>query len=558
MLKQFQPNSRSLWLLFVPPVLVVGLLLAQSVPAVTPQPNASPSIFAPAASNSAKKEAAPAKPAVIRPKTLPEQNATPKNYVMRLDVSVQPGQDLEEAYFQYFSKNQVHPKVIRAKVRRIANDASNDDRFSEAVAIIRSAIRSGQVQPWMYEALGLMMEAARMPRDEIERTIMSAADFAKTPQELIYLADYLDRMKFRVRALELLKLVSDKVPSMTDPYIRGLRLAKQIKNDASIQWAALGILRQEWPQGQREIRKQARFAALSLLSRMRKRGDDKTADAFAAQLKDALARDVVVRIAWAGDADVDLMIEEPGGTVCSYRNPRTAGGGVLVGDLNTKIERSSGSGYSETYVCPEAFDGEYRILLRQVWGRIPAGKVTVDVWTHGGTAKTVHYHKTVSVDEEKPALVRFKLDNGRRKDSLDEHLLANDIASQVAANRALLAQQINALAKNAQIEGQQIGNQQQQPFLVSQTPTLDPDGRLAGFRPDIIVLPTGATMSVNAVISADRRYVRITALPFFSGVAAVTQFNLQQGVTGIDNDLGNVDIDIGANDADRDIGVDAG
>ena len=36
-------------------------------------------------------------------------------------------------------------------------------------------------------------------------------------------------------------------------------------------------------------------------------------------------------------------------------------------------------------------------------------------------------------------------------------------------------------------------------------------------------------MSATAVISADRRYVRITALPFFSQVGNVSTFNVAQG-----------------------------
>ena len=38
-------------------------------------------------------------------------------------------------------------------------------------------------------------------------------------------------------------------------------------------------------------------------------------------------------------------------------------------------------------------------------------------------------------------------------------------------------------------------------------------------------------MQANAVISADRRYVRITTIPFFSAIRGVVQYNLQTGVT---------------------------
>lgn len=45
-------------------------------------------------------------------------------------------------------------------------------------------------------------------------------------------------------------------------------------------------------------------------------------------------------------------------------------------------------------------------------------------------------------------------------------------------------------------------------------------------------LPEGATFMVQAVISADRRYVRITSMPFFSGVSSVSTFNMASGATG--------------------------
>ena len=43
-------------------------------------------------------------------------------------------------------------------------------------------------------------------------------------------------------------------------------------------------------------------------------------------------RDVTVSVTWTGEADVDLVVEEPAGTVCSLQNPRTTAGGVMLGD----------------------------------------------------------------------------------------------------------------------------------------------------------------------------------------------------------------------------------
>lgn len=53
-----------------------------------------------------------------------------------------------------------------------------------------------------------------------------------------------------------------------------------------------------------------------------------------------------------------------------------------------------------------------------------------------------------------------------------------------------------------------------------------------GYQPVIITLPTGANMSATGVISADRRYMHITAVPLFSQIGQVTSFNIASGKTG--------------------------
>jgi hypothetical protein len=57
-------------------------------------------------------------------------------------------------------------------------------------------------------------------------------------------------------------------------------------------------------------------------------------------------------------------------------------------------------------------------------------------------------------------------------------------------------------------------------------------GRNVGFRPVITTLPEGTNFQATAVISADRRYVRITATPLFSLVGDVTTFNFATGAQG--------------------------
>lgn len=53
-----------------------------------------------------------------------------------------------------------------------------------------------------------------------------------------------------------------------------------------------------------------------------------------------------------------------------------------------------------------------------------------------------------------------------------------------------------------------------------------------GFAPVITTLPTGTHFPVSAVVSADRRYVRITTAPIFSSVGPVRTFNTKNGRSG--------------------------
>ena len=123
---------------------------------------------------------------------------------------------------------------------------------------------------------------------------------------------------------------------------------------------------------------------------MQKDSRTQEAEQFLAQVNDAVTRDCVVKITWTGDADVDLLVEEPSATVCSGRNPRTSSGGVMLGDSYAHSGGSSLDGYSEFYVCPKGFAGQYRMLLKTISGEVTAGKVTVEIWTNYGTPEQTY------------------------------------------------------------------------------------------------------------------------------------------------------------------------
>jgi hypothetical protein len=249
------------------------------------------------------------------------------------------------------------------------------------------------------------------------------------------------------------------------------------------------------------------------------------AESFDAAVRKAQERDCVVVVTWTGDADIDLTVEEPSGTVVSQRQSRSTSGGVHLGDVTSADGKSTVKGFSEAYVCPQGFAGEYRMMVRKVWGRPTSGKVTVDIYTHYASSDQSVITQQIDIND-KDALVIFALDKGRRKDALPEAQVAQVANVQNAANRALLAQQLtnSATGQSASSFGNSLATGAGLGFV----PGFFLRGRV-GYRPVIQNFPTGANFSSNAVISADRRYVRVSPSPTFSQITSVSTFNFVTG-----------------------------
>src|SRR5439155_17499967 len=156
-------------------------------------------------------------------------------------------------------------------------------------------------------------------------------------------------------------------------------------------------------------------------------------------------------------------------------------------------------------------------------------KVTVDVITHYGSNQQTSERQQIPLNE-KNALVTFNLIDGRRKEALADAQVENVAQIQNAANRALLAQQLAGVGNNG--AAQSFGAALAGNGLAG----LGPFGffRLGavGYRPIIQNFPTGANFNTNAVISADRRYVRVSPTPFFSQITEVNTFNFVSGMGG--------------------------
>ncbi len=413
-----------------------------------------------------------------------------------------------------------------AKVRELARQMMKQGNSAEVVTLIQAALQHGQPQAWMYESLGIAMELEGHPKSEIERVIMSACDFSNSPEELMLIAQYLSNLGIDSRAVEVYRQVAKMAPLHHEAYALGLRAAQRAKDQAGIRWATVGVLSNDLPRAQQAITDTARRVAKSVLDEMKKAGATTEYDSYYHDLELALARDIIVKATWSGDADVDLVVEEPGGSICSLHEPRTTGGGVSLGDDYSSYDKQSSAGHSEQYSAAEAFPGTYRVRVRKVWGEVVAGKVTIEVYKNFGTEQQLYEKQRISVPDDSDAMVMFELEQGRRQQPLAAEKLQVAVNRQQAISQSVLAQQINN-GSDPRItpirRGGRGGNLADRLALAGRAGAV-------GFQPIITVLPSGTQMLVTGVVSSDRRYVRISASPSFTGVGNVQTFSFAGSV----------------------------
>ena len=409
-----------------------------------------------------------------------------------------------------------------AQLRVSAADLGRQGRFDKAADLIAAAIAAGHAEPWMYESLALAMEAAGRPRADVERVLLSSADFASGPADLMMLANYLARFGSDRQAIRMCRQVTRLDPAYREAYALAMTLAARAEDAATLQWACPGVLTHEWPADQQEVAVRAARLAKATIDALAKAGKQDQAAAFKAAVDAALVRDVVIELSWTGDADIDVLVEEPAGTVCSLASPRSTSGGTLLGDESTAAGGTAT--HRERYVATEAFPGTYKILVRKAWGKVAADTITAEMTIHKGTDREQKLRRQlrISADEQ---MLTVDLPVGRRKEPLLDAQIAQDVAVQQNLGKAVLAQQLAALADPAAaaaMSESRSGGGTGQPG--TGFPFFGRSGAV-GYQPVITTLPEGVNMFARAVVSADRRYVRVTCTPLFSGVGNVTQFN---------------------------------
>jgi hypothetical protein len=429
-------------------------------------------------------------------------------------------------------KGGLSPEEIAVRLARIRASAAvlgRSSRYEVAANLLSAAILTGHAQPWMYESLALALEGAGRPRAEVERALLSAADLASTPIDLLSLASYLARLGSKKQSLSICKQVAILEPDCREAYALGFKLAADLDDPDSLRWTCAGVLAHEWPITQKDIATRAARLAKSTIEKLESEGKKKSADYFRKVIDTALIRDIDLQLTWNGDADIDLIVEEPPGTVCSLASPRSTSGGMLLGDDQAGVS-SENKGFSqERYVATAAFPGTYRALVRRITGEVTAGVVTAELTLYKGTQFEETMKKQLAVVGDE-MLFTIELPAGRRRQPVAEAQVAQDILVQQELSKTILAQQLAALSNDAAVDS--LSNTRPKNPTPGSTQRPFTTGNAVGYQPIITTLPEGTNLQAMAVISANRKYVRITSTPLFSGIGQVTTFNYSSGAGG--------------------------
>ncbi|MCA9088708.1 MAG: hypothetical protein KDA90_08730 [Planctomycetaceae bacterium] len=425
------------------------------------------------------------------------------------------GRKPQDVWPAFFKQYRPRPAVVGSLIRRL----NNDKQHEHTISCIQSALINGQSQPWMYEVLALSMEIAGRPAAEVERVVLSLSDFGQADYgAFMYSGAYLARFKRPAAALRMYRQASRMMPERPEPYILGLKLAQELKSPEDVAWAATGILEHYWNHDYQARHRDAELAVAEVQRQLQRAGESEIAGQLGQQMRAAQIRDLKIRVEWSGAADLDLLVEEPSGAVCSFSTPETAGGGLLTHD-------GCGPDASlcyEEYVAPRAYSGDYRITIKNAGGSLVGNRAVVIITMNAGGPKPIERKETVNLSEG-DAILRVTLDQGRRTQP-------RAVLGQF--EREFLEQLQAASRPQGRRQAPGAGQRVAQELLTGRANAAQP--RRAGafaYAPGVQIIPEGTILSGSTVVSADRRYVRLAISPTFNTITDVFTYSIFGGQT---------------------------
>ena len=424
-----------------------------------------------------------------------------------------------EAWRPYFAKTKPSVRAVQRHVTYLADQQQHE----HVIALLKAAIIEGQAQPWMYEVLAVSMEMAKYPKEEVERVVLSIADFGSANYEsIMYSGAYLSNFGREAAALKMYRQASLLSPERPEPYTLSIKLAAKTGVTDDAIWAACGVLRNGWSVDHQRLHERAEDLLAETSKKLELAKQDEELAKLQERATEARRRDLQVRLQWNGTGDVDLSVADPAGGISSFEMRDSAGGGILLNDgFGPQPENCH-----EDFVCPLGFSGEYSLTVKKVSDKVVGNRAILTIVTHAGSASEQKVTKTVQFDKSNEVVVKLTLEDGRREQ-----------------RRAALL----AVPQGVARDWERVANQAGRPTRR----VVDPEVRQAvaemrqsrqqdvvraggsgafggvGFAPRVSRIPEGTSLAVQAIVSPDRRYVRIALSPTFSNVIDVVVFSFQ-------------------------------
>jgi hypothetical protein len=317
------------------------------------------------------------------------------------------------AYYHSQDIDRTNPE----KLRKLVEDLNRLRRVRDVHAALIGYLKNHPklAEPWMYEALALSIEINKGSAADVKKALNYAADLAQhshNPNLLVSAADQLFLRGYYERVGPMLDEAMKAVPHALQPMLISINLAQKTKDPARMADGLDRLLSLGWPGNDDYFRIEAGNQVDKLSEALKSAERTQEGDALQAKLTASLARDLFVRLTWDGDADFDLLVDEPLGATACYETPRTVFGGAM-------LKNGYGSHPEEVYACPRGFSGKYAIRTRAIYTNPekPVTRLTLESITHEGTASEKKETHSLSPDKpNKPVIVT--LTGGRRKNVL--------------------------------------------------------------------------------------------------------------------------------------------
>lgn len=404
-------------------------------------------------------------------------------------------------------------------------------KFEHAVEFLKSNLRQGiVVEPWVYKSLALALRLSGGSTEDIERAEVSPADMEpKNSRGYLEAATALAQEEKYGLALAFCRQATLLEPATPHAYEAALTYAELARDPQAMQWAAGNLLRHDWPIDNHKIQARALQKIDALTKLLDRKGRQPEAERLSNALAGTRVRDLVVQLNWQGDADLDLHVLEPTGSQCSPLHRQTIGGGVLIGD--SLADRTS-----ESYLAAEGFSGEYEIEIEKIWGHPLNNKAQLKIIYHQGTPREREQLLTVVLKSRHSKPIQVKLEEGRRTEAAyvapPSAQKKPDTAAAARDNPDKVFHQLRLLA-DPEVTGVTRGfdggvASQGRPALPSEIKSgkasarAIPDNDRTLYQTRVKPFVQNALdVTAKAVLSADRRSVRLSMTPIFNTVTGV-------------------------------------